>query len=209
MVFRKTANEYVKSPVGVISDYSGLEGTVIDSQGNVYQMDGLNYIKIGYDIPALDTYVKYIPKIGFGVAVANAFAPKWGKREDRGWLEIIIGFIIALYVLLAFEIFSWIGYQILTQFAKPILNYTEDKLYLRRFLPCVWFMENPDKNQMSIARGAVMFLPYLLLFIIWCNLLSACVLEGVGAIALIVPIFTIISAVATFVNYKINKSNLI
>lgn len=70
-------------------------------------------------------------------------------------------------------------------------------------------MENPDKNQMSIARGAVMFLPYLLLFIIWCNLLSAGVLEGVGAIALIVPIFTIISAVATFVNYKINKSNLI
>lgn len=54
-----------------------------------------------------------------------------------------------------------------------------------------------------------MFLPYLMLFIIWCNLLSAGVLEGVGAIALIVPIFTIISAVATFVNYKINKSNLI
>ncbi|MGV3312142.1 hypothetical protein ACEE16_09530 [Streptococcus suis] len=132
-----------------------------------------------------------------------------GKREDRSWLEIIIGFIIALYVLLAFEIFSWIGYQLLTQFAKPILSFTEDKLYLRKFLPCVWFMESPDKNQMSIARGAVMFLPYLILFIIWCNLLSAGVLEGVGAIALIVPIFTIISAVATFVNYKINKSNLI
>ncbi|MGV3312143.1 hypothetical protein ACEE16_09535 [Streptococcus suis] len=90
MVFRKTANEYVKSPVGVISDYSGLADTVIDSQGNVYQMDGLNYIKIGYDIPALDAYVKYIPKIGFGVAVANAFAPKWGNVRIEAGLRLLL-----------------------------------------------------------------------------------------------------------------------
>lgn len=205
MAFRKTANEYVTTPVGVTRDYDAIEGAIIDSQDNVYLMEGMNYLKIGYDMPQLDAFVQHIPKIGFGLALANAFAPKWGKREDRGWLEIIIGLLVALYILLAFEILSWIGYQLLTLFAKPILSFTEDKVFLRRLLPCVWFMDIPDKNDMSIARGSVMFIPYLVLFLIWCNMFSAGAFEGMGLIALIVPIFTIISGFYAFTNYKINK----
>ncbi|HFI0648246.1 TPA: hypothetical protein ACGO32_001898 [Streptococcus suis] len=79
MVFRKTANEYVKKNIGELQPYK--EGTYIDSNNNVYYHDGLEYVKIGYDNPNLDTWVSLVPQIGVGVILANLFAPKSRKEE--------------------------------------------------------------------------------------------------------------------------------
>ncbi|WP_162011103.1 hypothetical protein [Streptococcus sp. S784/96/1] len=206
MTFRKTADEYIKQPVGTLSPYK--EGTYIDSENNVYIQEGLQYIKIGYDVPLLDTYVQHIPMVSVGVLLANAFAPKRRAGESRGLVEVIIGFLLALYFLLWYNLLAWVGYRILSLFPTSLISLTEKKKWIRLFLPFTWFVDFPNKNQVAVAAGSIMLIPYAL-FAIPLMALASYDAPELMPVAIIVILFALLSGFYLFVNVRINKKNLV
>lgn len=207
MAFRKTQDEYVTSPVGIVREYGN--GTFIDADDNVYEYDGVNYIKIGYDIPILDEYIRYIPAVGIGFIWTNIFFPREGKEEEGSFLAKLFAFLVFLYFLLFYNFMAWLGYKILTLFANRLLALTKERKWLRLFLPCTWFMVEPDKTQLSIGMGAVMFPLYLILMIPFVTLSANGDLEGVGLIALAPPACFIVSLFQFWGNFLINRRNKI
>lgn len=201
MAFRKTVDEYATQPVGAVSSYK--QGTYIDSENNVYYHDGVQYIKIGYDTPILDDYIKYFPKVGLGLLFMNIFLPK-----GRDFWTRLAGIVFALFVLLWYDIIAWVNYQLVTLFAKPLLQATEKYKWLRLFLPFTWFVDQVNKDQVTIAGGATMMIPYILLSIPVQALASydAPELAPLGAILILCAL---LSAFYMFLNVRINKRNFV
>ncbi|HEM5120265.1 TPA: hypothetical protein U1629_001180 [Streptococcus suis] len=206
MVFRKTANEYVKKNVGELQPYK--EGTYIDLNNNVYHYDGLEYIKIGYDNPNLDTWVSLVPQIGVGVILANLFAPKSRKEDSFDIWTWLIGILLALIFLWWYRVFAFAGYKLLTLFIRPILESTEKAKWLRLFLPFLWFVEDPDKDLVDVAAGSTMLLPYIVLSIPVLALANYDVPE-LKPVGIVLILCTLLSAFYMFINVRINRDNCV
>lgn len=205
MVFRKTQNEYSASPVGTVSDYKN--GTFIDSDNNVYEFDGIDYIKIGYDIPQYDSLVAVFPKIGMGVVFVNLFFPKRPYRSNNGLVDLagtLLGLLLVATVILWLRIFNWIFYNLYTLLlAKLLLKETEKIPKLRLFLPHTWFIDDNDPDRQRIAMSASTFPLYLITFVIGIPFL-----ETDSPIGVLVPLSFIFGSIAGFhlwLNVKINR----
>lgn len=152
MVFRKTAVEYVKDPVGLVSPYRN--GYVIDSENNVYSEDFGVYTKVGFDIPEMDMYVASFPEIGRGIAFMNLLFP---QRDSSG--NIFVMLIIYFWARLSekiFRFYDWLIYKFTEKvLAKHLLRLADKRPKLRLFLPVAWFYETDDDQVKYMAIGAV------------------------------------------------------
>ncbi|MEW4355161.1 hypothetical protein AB1I63_10020 [Streptococcus pneumoniae] len=205
MVFRKTVDEYEKWPVGEVSPYG--EELYIDVENNVYFHTGTKYIKVGYDIPVLDDFVKLIPEIGIGLFLANIFLPQRRKGEESDFWAVVIGFIVGLLFLLWYHLIAWIGYKIVTLFAERLIRITEHRKWLRLCLPCTWFMDKPDKKLLSIGMGATMFPLYFILAIPTVIAMANGYFEGAGLGAFFIPVCFVLSGFDLWINIGINRRN--
>lgn len=198
-MFRKTAHEYQQEPIGQVVDYGA--GLYIDSQNNVYEFDGLHYIKIGYDNPSMDLLAKTIPNFSFYQHTVNLFSPK-KRGNDSGdtWITILAVFVARLF-LLFLDGLAWCWYKLWTFFgAKYLLQATKQVPILRLFLPNLWFVDE-DEGTGYVAIHSSFFPLCLIIFLTALTFMER---EEYGFAKLVLGVVTAVEAFLFLANAKIN-----
>ncbi|GKQ43166.1 hypothetical protein RD055328_10890 [Companilactobacillus sp. RD055328] len=161
MAYRTIKSVRNFQPIGSINNYEN--GLFIDSQNNILEQRGTEYIKVGYRDETISAFVKMIPSIGIGVVLLNLFSPK-GAKTNNTMVNIVlwvIGFFIAIF--LAVEvILGWICEKIIFIKKDLVIQMLNNQKWTRLFAPTSWYRNNGGKISGYLHLAIFALIPILL-----------------------------------------------
>lgn len=209
MIFRRMDAQAVTAPVGEVQPYEN--GTWIDQAKNVYDYDGQTYYKIGYIVSNLEEYNQAFFEVGLGLAAFELLRPKRGKNDQDQHLVIFIAFIWFFVLRFLFNWLTQLIYRLMTKHAAgKIAMWTEDKKWLRLFLPVTWFYDTTDERVLVNSMGALGFLVWGAILPILVPAFSFLIesnqpVHNVLALVLNVPLLLCYNIIRFFKNYRLAK----
>ena len=141
-MYRRIEKPYFSQPIGQFERFGNdQDNLIIDSQGNILEVRGNEFLKLGYVSPLVDSLYRYVPAVGFGVLLSNLFFPARSRNSDTNVVMLIIGLVIGL--MFSYGVFiGWlVNIFIMNRFDKLVVFLEKNKV-MRLFVPHYWFTGN-------------------------------------------------------------------